>query len=202
MRFVYRTIFLSFCSFYDNYLTDFYFVPRSRSCEYFSIDRRRETADVHYNETPFLEMRAKEKNRIKANFADTKFVSITHNASCCPGLINTAYMCMISLRVHFAYYAALHARPRRYLSGIRATMRNNNAEDAWKFSRELLPEAAQPSLFVYLAFPQIRVCETVHAIHVSTYISLFLSFSSLYPLHHFTSAICNVPDFNAAALSP
>jgi len=85
------------------------------------------------------------------------------------------YMCMISPSVHPAYRVrcSIHTPAALSFRNPRDNAKQQHERDAWKFSRELLREAAQLSPFVYLAFPQIqRVCKTVHA---STY--LYLSFS-------------------------
>lgn len=199
LRLVYRAIFLPI-GVMIIILRIWFFVPVAAS-----TSRRRETAGVRYDET--LETGAQKSDRgIKTNFAGTKSISSPHNASRYPPppspLLppcnkHRVYMYAISPPVHPTYRVRCSAHTSAALS-FRNPRDNakQQREDAWKFSRELLPEAARLSPFVYLAFPQIRdgLCETVHA---SICISLFPSF----PLFLFLSFILSIISLPRSVMS-
>lgn len=118
------------------------------------------------------------------------------------------YICVRYHRVSASHPHSVHVAPRCPAHPPAALSFRNprdnvkrQRENAWKFSRELSPEAAHSYLRSFTSrFRKSgpRVCETVHA-SIYLYFSFSsLSLSLLSPLHHFASVICNVHDFNAA----
>lgn len=159
---------------------------------------------------PPPETRAQESGHgIKTNFAGAKSTSSPHNA-CCPCIIYTRICARYRRRCTISRVSCTlsctHARGVIFPESARQREPTGRLKI---FARTFARGSAAISLRLRRASAKsgvsLRNCLRFYlSIYFSFSFSLsfYLSLSLLYPLHYFASAICNVPNFNATAVSP